>query len=64
MQIGDYRAGALTLALLAVSTGLWIHLLRHGFRYGWSFPLQPRRDVPWRPVDHQVVGIDPNGARR
>ncbi len=45
----DYRAGALTLALLAVSTGLWINLLRQGFRSGWSWPLQPRRDVPWRP---------------
>lgn len=55
MQIGDYRAGALTLALLAVSTGLWIHLLRHGFRYGWSFPVQPRRDVPWRPVEAVMI---------
>lgn len=45
----DYRAGALTLALLAVSTGLWINLLRQGIRGGWSWPLQPRRDVPWRP---------------
>lgn len=45
----DYRAGALTLALLAVSTGLWINLLRQGIRHGWSWPLQPRRDVPWRP---------------
>ncbi|MDB5338991.1 MAG: Abortive infection protein [Planctomycetaceae bacterium] len=45
----DYRAGALTLALLAASTGLWINLLRQGFRSGWSWPLQPRRDVPWRP---------------
>lgn len=44
----DYRVGALTLALLAVSTGLWINLLRQGFRDGWSWPLQPRRDVPWR----------------
>lgn len=44
----DYRAGALTLALLAVSTGLWINLLRQGFSNGWSWPLQPRRDVPWR----------------
>ena len=44
----DYRANALTLVLLAVSTGLWINLLRQGFRSGWSWPLQPRRDVPWR----------------
>ena len=44
----DYRAGALTLALLTVSTGLWINLLRQGFASGWSWPLQPRRDVPWR----------------
>lgn len=55
MQIGDYRADALTFALLTVSTGLWIHLLRCGLRSGWSLPLQPRHPVPWRPVEAVVT---------
>lgn len=47
----DYRAGALTLVLLVVSTGLWINLIRVGLRCGWSWPNEPRRPVPWRPIE-------------
>lgn len=47
----DPRTDYLILALLAASTGLWINVLRQGLRSGWSWPLQPRRDVPWRPFE-------------
>ncbi len=51
MQTEDYRVRALTLVLLIVSTGVWIDLIRVGIRQGWSWPVQPRRDVPWRPLE-------------
>lgn len=38
----------LTLALLVVSTGVWIDLIRVGLRDRWSWPIEPRRPVPWR----------------
>ncbi|MES2792921.1 MAG: type II CAAX endopeptidase family protein [Planctomycetota bacterium] len=57
MQTADYLVGAFTLALLAVSTGLWINLLRQGIGRGWSWPVQPRRDVPWRPWEAVVTII-------
>ena len=51
MQIDDYPAGILTLVMLAISTGFWIDLIRRGLRDNWSWPLQPRRDVPWKPLE-------------
>lgn len=47
----DYRANALNLVLLVVSTGLWIDLIRRGIRGGWSWPVESRRPVPWRPFE-------------
>lgn len=51
METADYRATALSLILLISSTALWIDLIRVGIRDGWTWPLQPRRDVPWRPFE-------------
>lgn len=47
----DYRAGILNLVLLIVSTGLWINLIRLGMRCRWSWTVEPRRPVPWRPFE-------------
>ncbi len=54
MQTDDYRVRALTWVLLVASTGLWIDLFRLGLRHGWSWPVQPRREVPWRPLETVV----------